>query len=100
MLRILVLTNAELRKLLDIKIFVYADPDDRLIRVIQRDILERERSVDKVLKRYHQTVKPMHLQFIEPSKRYADIIVPEGGHNKVAIDIMASIIEKNLKSTQ
>ncbi len=95
---ILVLTNKELRDLFDIKVFVYADADDRLIRVIKRDIVERGRSVATVLERYQQTVKPMHEQFIEPSKRYADLIVPEGGNNKVAIDILVSIIEKNLKS--
>lgn len=95
---ILIFTNAELRKLLDIKVFVYADADDRLERVIQRDIQERGRSVEKVLKRYQKSVKPMHLQFIEPSMRYADLIVPEGGHNKVGIEVLCSIIEKNLKS--
>ncbi len=94
---ILILTHPELRELLDIKVFVFADPDDRLIRVIQRDIVERGRSVDKVLDRYHKSVKPMHLQFIEPSQRYADLIVPQGGHNIVAIDVLTSIIEKNLK---
>ena len=75
---------------------VYADDDDRLGRVISRDILERGRSVDKVLQRYSKSVKPMHLQFIEPSKIYADIIIPQGGHNKVAIEILSTIIEKNL----
>jgi uridine kinase len=93
---ILIFTNPELRKLLDIKIFVYADADDRLERVIKRDIIERGRSVDKVLERYQKSVKPMHLQFIEPSMRYADLIIPEGGHNKVGIDVLCSIIEKNL----
>jgi len=95
---ILIFTNEELRKLMDIKIFVYADADDRLDRVIKRDIIERGRSVDKVLERYQKSVKPMHLQFIEPSMRYADIIIPEGGHNKVGIDVLCSIIEKNLTS--
>jgi uridine kinase len=89
---ILILTNAELRKLIDIKVFVDADADDRLSRVVSRDIQERGRSVNKVLERYDKTVKPMHLQFIEPSKRYADIIVPQGGNNLVAIDILATII--------
>jgi uridine kinase len=93
---ILIFTNPELRKLLDIKIFVYADADDRLERVIKRDIIERGRSVDKVLERYQKSVKPMHLQFIEPSMRYADLIIPEGGHNKVGIDVLCSVIEKNL----
>jgi len=93
---ILVLTDKALRELFDIKIFVYADDDDRLGRVINRDILERGRSVDKVLERYSKSVKPMHLQFIEPSKSFADIIIPQGGHNKVAIEILSTIIEKNL----
>ena len=95
---ILIYTCAELRKALDIKVFVDADADDRLSRVITRDIIERGRSMDKVLKRYEAVVKPMHLQFIEPSKRYADIIVPQGGHNQVAIDILLATIEKALKS--
>ena len=93
---ILVLTIPELRKLFDIKVFVDADADDRLIRVIRRDIKERGRDVETVLNRYLETVKPMHEQFIEPSKRYADLIVPEGGNNTVAIDILVSIIEKYL----
>lgn len=96
---ILVLTNKVLRDLFDIKVFVYADADDRLIRVIRRDIIQRGRTVENVLDRYHDTVKPMHEQFIEPSKKYADLIVPEGGNNKVAINILVSIIEKNLKSS-
>ena len=93
---ILVLTNKQLRDMFDIKVFVYADADDRLIRVIRRDIRERGRDVEQVLKRYTATVKPMHEQFIEPSKKYADIIVPEGGNNEVAINMLASIIEKNI----
>jgi len=93
---ILILTNEELRNLIDIKVFVDADADDRLSRVISRDIIERGRSIDKVLNRYQKTVKPMHLQFIEPTKRYADIIVPQGGNNEVAINVLTSIIEKNL----
>lgn len=96
---ILILTQKELRDLFDIKVFVSADADDRLMRVIKRDIVERGRSVDKVLERYDKTVKPMHLQFIEPSKRYADLIVPQGGHNKVAIDVLTSIIEKNISNS-
>ncbi|MFN8257737.1 MAG: uridine kinase [Bacteroidales bacterium] len=95
---ILIFTHPELRSLFDIKIFVYADADDRLERVIRRDMVERGRSVDKVLERYQKSVKPMHLEFIEPSMRYADIIIPEGGHNKVGIDVLCLIIEKNLKS--
>jgi uridine kinase len=93
---ILALTQPELRDLMDIKVFVDCDADDRLNRVIKRDIVERGRSVNKVLDRYEKTVKPMHLQFIEPTKRYADIIVPQGGNNIVAIDILTHYIEKNL----
>ncbi len=93
---ILILTDIGLRNLLDIKVFVDADADDRLGRVIQRDIIERGRSVLKVLERYHDTVKPSHLQFIEPSKRYADIIIPGGGENQVGIEVLISIIEKHL----
>ncbi|MDE5420718.1 uridine kinase [Ancylomarina sp. DW003] len=94
---ILALTQPELRDLMDIKVFVDCDADDRLNRVIKRDIVERGRSVDKVLARYEETLKPMHLQFIEPTKRYADIIVPQGGNNHVAIDILTQFIQKNLK---
>jgi uridine kinase len=94
---IMILCDSDLRKMLDIKVFVDADADDRLGRVIQRDIVERGRSVLMVLNRYHDTVKPSHLQFIEPSKRYADIIIPGGGENQVGIDVLASIIEKHLK---
>ena len=93
---IMILTDKKLREMMDIKVFVDADADDRLARVVKRDIIERGRSVDKVLERYEKTVKPMHLQFIEPSKRFADIIVPQGGNNKVAINILTSIIERNL----
>jgi uridine kinase len=93
---ILILSEKSLRDLFDIKVFVDADADDRLGRVIQRDIVERGRSVLTVLNRYHDTVKPSHLQFIEPSKRYADIIIPGGGENKVGIEILISIIEKHL----
>lgn len=94
---ILIFCYPELRKLMDLKVFVDAEADDRLSRVICRDIIERGRSVDKVLERYDKTVKPMHLQFIEPTKRYADIIVPQGGHNEVAIDILRTFIEKALR---
>ncbi len=95
---ILILTNKLLRELMDIKVYVDADADDRLSRVISRDISERGRSVDKVLERYHKTVKPMHLQFIEPTKRYADIIIPQGGNNKVGINILTGIILNSLSS--
>jgi len=94
---ILILTDPGLRDMLDIKVFVDADADDRLGRVIQRDIVERGRSVLAVLERYHDTVKPSHLQFIEPSKRYADIIIPRGGDNLVGIEVLKTIIEKHLK---
>ena len=97
---ILVLVDKELRKLFDLMVFVDADPDDRLSRVINRDIIERGRSVNKVLERYDKTVKPMHLQFIEPSKRYADLIVPQGGNNLVAIDILTHFIERNINKPQ
>jgi uridine kinase len=93
---ILVLTNPELRKMMDLKVFVDADADDRLIRVINRDIIERGRSVNKVIERYECTVKPMHLQFIEPSKRFADLIIPQGGNNHIAIDILTKYIENKL----
>jgi uridine kinase len=97
---ILILADLGLRSMLDIKVFVDADADDRLGRVIQRDIVERGRSVLKVLERYHDTVKPSHLQFIEPSKRYADIIIPGGGENEVGIEVLISIIEKDLLKQQ
>jgi uridine kinase len=93
---ILILVDPGLRNILDIKVFVDADADDRLGRVIQRDIVERGRSVLSSLERYHDTVKPSHLQFIEPSKRYADIIIPRGGENQVGIEVLVSIIEKHL----
>lgn len=93
---ILCLTNKELRDIMTVKVYVDADADDRLSRVITRDTLERGRDVNKVLERYEKTVKPMHLQFIEPTKRYADLIVPQGGNNSVAIDILASLIERHL----
>ncbi|MDR1199747.1 MAG: uridine kinase [Prevotellaceae bacterium] len=94
---ILIYTNPELCREMNIKVFVDADPDDRLIRVIARDIAERGRTVEKVIERYEKVLKPMHLQFIEPSKRYADIIIPQGGHNEVAIDILKTTIEKALQ---
>lgn len=94
---ILIFTREELRKQLDVKIFVDADDDDRLMRVMARDITERGKDVRWVIERYSRTVKPMYLQFIEPSKRYADIVIPQGGHNKVAVDIITNTIEKSLK---
>ena len=94
---ILIFSCKELRDQMDIKIFVDADDDDRLMRVMARDILERGKTVETVIERYSKTVKPMYLQFIEPSKRYADIIIPQGGHNKVAIDVISATVEKSLR---
>ncbi len=97
---ILIFTCKELRDQMDIKIFVDADDDDRLMRVMARDILERGKTVENVIERYSRTVKPMYLQFIEPSKRYADVIIPQGGHNKVAIDVLTATIEKSLNESK
>lgn len=93
---ILVLCNSSLRKMMDIKVFVDCDSDLRLSRVIRRDIIERGRNVQETLKRYEETVRPSHLQFIEPTKRFADIIVPEGGNNEVAIRILTNFIKQIL----
>lgn len=93
---ILLFTNKKLRDLFDLKIFVHADADDRLSRVIKRDIVERGRSVLTVLERYDKTVKPMHLEFIEPSMRYADLIIPQGGNNHKAIEMMSKFIEQRI----
>jgi uridine kinase len=89
---ILILSNPRMRDRMDIKVFVDADGDDRLMRIIWRDIEERGRNFQQVLEHYEHYVKPMHQQFIEPSKRYADIIVPMGGKNQIAIDILSSRI--------
>lgn len=93
---ILALSDKKLRSLMDLKIFVDADPDERLIRVIQRDVIERGRTAEAVMDRYMRVLKPMHLEFIEPCKRYADLIIPQGGHNKKAIEIIKLYIEKIL----
>ena len=93
---ILILTHAELRELFDIKIFVHADSDERLIRRLKRDITERGRDIDEVLLRYQNTLKPMHQQFIEPTKEFADIIIPNNKYNTVAVDIVRSIINQRL----
>ena len=93
---ILIFTNAELREMFDIKLFVHADTDERLIRRLKRDISERGRDLDEVLSRYQTTLKPMHDQFIEPMKEYADMIIPNNKHNTVAIDIVRSIITQKL----
>lgn len=94
---ILCLFNKKLRDLMDIKVFVDCDSDVRLSRVIQRDTEERGRDVSEVLERYEKTVRPSHLQFIEPTKRYADIIIPQGGMNKIAIQILTNHINHTLK---
>jgi uridine kinase len=89
---ILIYTDAALRALMDVKVFVDTDDDTRFIRRLQRDISERGRTVQSVIEQYLGTVKPMHLEFVEPSKRYADVIVPLGGHNTVAIDMLLTLI--------
>jgi uridine kinase len=93
---ILVFSNEVLRKQCDIKIFVHTDADERLIRRIKRDITERGRDINEVLSRYEKTLKPMHNQFIEPTMKYADMIVPVGGDNKVAIDVLVSMIKEKI----
>lgn len=94
---ILILWDPALRELMDIKIFVDADPDVRLIRRLSRDITERGRTVESVIEQYTGTVRPMHLEFVEPTKRYADLIVPRGGHNRVAIDMLVTKIKAVLR---
>jgi len=93
---ILILSHAEIRELFDIKIFVHADSDERLIRRLKRDITERGRDINEVLTRYQNTLKPMHQQFIEPMKEYADIIIPNNKYNTVAVDIVKTIINERL----
>ncbi|WP_394750094.1 uridine kinase [Spongiimicrobium salis] len=93
---ILILTNPEIREMFDIKIFVHTDSDERLIRRLKRDISERGRDLDEVLNRYQNTLKPMHNQFIEPTKEYADIIIPNNTYNTVAVDIVRTIINEKL----
>ena len=97
---IMALCRKELRDLMDLKIFVDADPDDRLMRVITRDIVERGRTTQMVMNRYVDVLKPMHLEFIEPTKRYADLIIPQGGENNKAIDIMRTYIIHRLKPSE
>lgn len=94
---ILIFTNEEIRKRCNIKIFVDAAADDRVLRILQRDTRQRGRSFDEAMNHYEKFVKPMHEQFIEPTKQYADIIVPQGGENDVAIDILASRIIMNIR---
>jgi uridine kinase len=93
---ILILSDARLREMFDIKIFVHADSDERLIRRLKRDIAERGRDMQEVLNRYQNTLKPMHDQFIEPTKAYADIIIPHDRYNTVAIDIVRAVIDQKL----
>ena len=93
---ILILANPELRDLFDIKIFVHADSDERLIRRLKRDIAERGRDMEEVLNRYQTTLKPMHQQFIEPTKGFADIIIPNDKYNTVAIDVVRAVINQRL----
>jgi uridine kinase len=93
---ILILNNEALRNLFDIKIFVHADTDERLVRRVRRDITERGRDIEEVLNRYQDTLKPMHLQFIEPTKNFADIIIPNNKHNTVAIDVVRTVINDRL----
>jgi uridine kinase len=89
---ILIFTDAALRQLMDVKVFVDTDADTRFIRRLQRDVAERGRTMQSVVDQYLNTVKPMHLEFVEPSKRYADIIIPQGGYNVVAIDMLLTLI--------
>ncbi|UOK43880.1 MULTISPECIES: uridine kinase [Flavobacterium] len=93
---ILILTNPELREMFDIKIFVHADSDERLIRRLKRDIAERGRDMEEVLNRYQNTLKPMHEQFIEPTKAFADIIIPNDKYNTVAIDVVRAVINQRI----
>jgi len=89
---ILVFTDAALRDLMDIKVFVDTDSDTRFIRRLQRDVAQRGRTMESVIDQYQHTVKPMHLEFVEPSKRYADVIIPLGGHNTVAVDLLLTML--------
>jgi uridine kinase len=89
---ILVFVDSALRALMDIKVFVDTDDDTRFIRRLRRDVAERGRTMESVIEQYQSTVKPMHLEFVEPSKRYADIILPQGGHNVVAVDLLLTLI--------
>ncbi|MBI1856237.1 MAG: uridine kinase [Chloroflexi bacterium] len=94
---ILIFTEAALRELFDVKIFVDSDADLRFIRRLQRDLAERGRTTEAVIKQYKATVRPMHLEFVEPSKRYADVIIPEGGFNSAALDMVVARIDVLLK---
>src|SRR5207249_6431355 len=94
---ILIFVDPELRQLMDIKLFIDADPDVRFIRRLRRDLVERGRSVDSIVRQYEESVRPLHQQFVEPSKRHADVIIPEGGHNAVAIDLVKTKIRELLR---
>ncbi len=93
---ILLLSEPELRGLLDLKIYIDTDADIRVLRRIERDLLERGRSFHQVRDQYNETVRPMHLQFVEPSKRYADVIIPEGGHNQIALDLIVALLRNRI----
>jgi len=94
---ILIFVERDLRKLFDVKIFVDTDADIRFIRRLQRDIIERNRTQESVIRQYLETVRPMHMEFVEPSKRHADVIIPEGGYNRVALDMVTARISQLLK---
>jgi len=97
---ILLFSDARVRDLCDVKVFVDADPDIRLIRRIRRDMSKRGRPLDEILEQYVTTVQPMHLQFVEPTKRYADVIVPRGGHNAVAIEMIVAKIQRRIANAR
>lgn len=96
---ILILDDPVLRALMDIKVYIDTDSDIRLLRRIRRDVTERGRTLESVIAQYNETVRPMHLQFVEPSKRFADVIIPEGGHNEVAIDLLVTKIRSILATS-
>ncbi len=97
---ILVFVDARVRELLDMKIFVDTDPDIRVFRRIRRDMEQRGRTFESIREQYYRTVRPMHLQFVEPSKRYADVIVPRGGHNAIAIEMIIAKIQRRFDSAR
>ena len=97
---IMALREPKMRAQMDLKIFVDADADDRLIRVMKRDVLERGRTAEQVIERYQRVLKPMHEQFIEPCKRFADVIVPQGGHNNAAINMLAKFVKQQLRDKE
>jgi uridine kinase len=96
---LLILEDPAIRQLMDIKLYVDADPDIRFIRRLKRDLTERGRTLDQVIRQYESTVRPMHLQFVEPTKRYADLVIPEGGYNVVAIDLIRTKIHSLLRGS-